>query len=75
MGKVIFLNQQSKEYHDQMGIKIKNPPDLRVVQGAKLGINDKPKRGKKAVKAKSPRKTLGQRIYENLQDQDPNGIA
>lgn len=72
MGKVFFLNQQAKEYHEQMGIKIKNPPELRIVQGSKGGLEN-PKRSKKAVKAKSTRKTLGQRIYENLQD--PNGVS
>jgi hypothetical protein len=78
MGKVIFLNKMAKEYHEQMGIKVVNPPELKVIAGAKAGWDfpvRKTKKGKKAVKGKSPRKTLGQRIYESLNDQDPNGIA
>lgn len=32
MGKVIFLNQKSKEYHEERNIKINNPPHLRLVK-------------------------------------------
>lgn len=75
MGKVFFLNQKSKEYHEQMGIKVKNPPELKVIQGAVIekATSRKKTSSKKAPKAK--RQTMGQRIFESLQDRDPKGVS
>jgi hypothetical protein len=72
MGRVIFLNQIAKEYHQTMGITIKNPPELKLITGLSTD-QAPPKRTKKAAKGK--RQTMGQRIYESLKDKDPNGIA
>ena len=69
MGKVIFLNQTAKQYHQEKGIAIKNPPDLKVIQGANTEIAPKKRRAKKATKTKTPRRTMGQRIYDSLQDE------
>ncbi len=53
MGKVLFLNEKSKKFHEEQGIKITQPPELRVV------INNGPSK-----KKKSNKKTLGQRISD-----------
>ncbi len=61
MGKVLFLNEQAKKYHEEQGIVIKNPQIRLVVDNGPVKL--------KAQKARKPkRKTLGQRIYENLQN-------
>ena len=54
MGNVLFLNEKSKKFHEEQGIKISQPPELRVV------INNGPSKKKKPKK-----KTLGKRIFEN----------
>lgn len=74
MGRVFFLNPQAKAYHDQMGIKVQNPPELRIIQGAALGSTTTRKKATKKV-AKGKRQTMGQRIFESLQNKDPNSIA
>lgn len=74
MGKVFFLNTQSKMYHEEMGIKVKNPPELKIIQGEVLGqVPSRKKATKKGSKAK--RQTMGQRIFESLQDKDPNNVS
>lgn len=74
MGKVFFLNSQAKAYHEQMGIKVQNSPELRVIQGARLGPSTTRKKATQKVN-KGKSQTMGQRIYESLQDKDPNNIA
>lgn len=65
MGKVLFLNEQSKKYHEDKGIKIVNPNLRLVVNNGEVLVT------KRTKKTKKPRRqTLGQRIYESLQDRN-----
>ena len=65
MGKVIFLNKQSEVYHKEKNIEIVNPPALKLVVN-----RPKPKRAKKAK-----RETMGQRIYNHLQNNPPDDAS
>ncbi len=60
MGKVIFLNEKAKQFHEENGIKVEiEKSHLKLVHSVE-DLATKRKRSK--------RKTLGQRIYENLQN-------
>lgn len=55
MGKIYFLNEQSRQYHKDNNIITERPEYLKLVHSK----SEKPKKRK--------RKTLGQRIYEKMQ--------
>ena len=63
MGKVYFLNEKAKKFHEENGIKV-NQPQLKVV------IDNGPKKPKRSKK-----KTLGQRIYDNKFNPNGDDIA
>lgn len=75
MGRVIFLNEQSRKFHEDQGIKVYNPDIKLVVDNGPIVRQVKQKKAKSAKK--SSRKTLGQRIYENMLENghDPKNPA
>lgn len=67
MGKVIFLNEASRRMHEEQGIKISNPPDLTLVVN-----KPKAKSAKKTKSGGGKRMTMGQRIYQRMQEEKGN---
>ena len=61
MGKVYFLNEKSRQFHKDNNIEIERPDYLKLVYSRPDKLKSKKK------------KTMGQRIYERLLNENGTG--